>query len=456
MIFDAKQISELLKSDDQHFRRIAYKSVIDEFNTHSSLFFNLLLEDYDCEHIIDYAFQRFPSLNAGFDKTSPLDQNKEYRYFGRYFTDHKIFLNKLGEYISQENNKKLQEKLIARLNMTFKGVREDLTALYPQYQKKHTQEDVSARQLMIFITGKCTLNCSYCFANNLQPKDMQLSEFEEILQWASANNITKISLCGGEPTFHVDFDKILFLIREYRFTTYFASNFTVDCTSLENFSKEVIDKIYIHITGQTLKSRQLKKMFLDNVMYSNEKGIPLTLRANISDINPEIDEWFNILYETGTNALNVALTFPNRTNNKFIGKDSFEEYSSMLSHLITRSDEAGITLSFAKPVPLCIFEEQTQHYLLSKMNFRPTCNVHYQNYTNNICITPEMIFHPCLGITTSSLKFHKYISWNEVEIFSKNVIKPLLNKPLFPICADCFLFDRKLCQGGCLSYKTMI
>jgi organic radical activating enzyme len=283
---------------------------------------------------------------------------------------------------------------------------------------------------------------------------MPLSDFEEILQWAASNQIMRISLCGGEPTLHSHFDKILSLITNYGFKTYFASNFTIDCTSWQNFNAKVIDKIFIHLADKTIENLELKNCLYKNISHAKKQGIALIYRTNIANKTPEIDEWFRIIEETDLHQLNIALTFPDRQlKNQFIDLSIFEEYAEVLWKIIDKSDKSNIILSFAKPTPLCIFNEQMQRYLLSRLDFHPTCGVHYQNHTNNVCISTDMNIHPCLGVTAKSLKFRKNISWQEVENLCIQTLKPLINRPLFDKCHECFLFDRKLCQGSCLSYK---
>lgn len=457
MIFEWEQLRELLKSDNLHFRKIAHKSIVDDFYIYSDLFFDCLTQNSDNDDLIGYARQQFPMLNGGFAETVPCDFRKDYRYFAGLAAEYRLFLNKLDHYLNNLQRREDRQRLLAGLYQTFEGLRADLENRYSGYGYCLNRHDDDGRQLMVFITGRCNLQCPYCFSGELRPTEMSLSDFEEIVQWASANRVMRISLCGGEPTSHSRFDEILALIGSYGLKTYFASNFTIDCISLQHFNTGVIDKIYVHLTDEAIGNPELINGLYKNIRYAKKQGITLMFRTNITDKLPPVGQWFQIMKETDLPVLNIALTFPaQHLKNRFVGIHLFAEYTEMIKKMIEEAGKLKIALSFAKPIPLCIFDEQTQRYLLAHENFHPICGIHYRNYTNNVCISPEMDMHPCLGVTNKSLKFRQDRTWKEVENFCTDIIRPLIDKPLFDKCADCFLFDRKLCQGACLSYKTML
>ncbi|MDR1274355.1 MAG: radical SAM protein [Odoribacteraceae bacterium] len=455
MTFDAEQISELFRSDDWYFRQIAAKTLVDEFDAHAHLFFDLLSTTAS-EELTRHARGRFPSLAGGFAEAGVFVPSRRYAYFSKYAEEHALFLEKLQAYLRRETRAVRRRQLAANLFNHFEGLRDDLSRLFPRPRDPGDARNEAGRQLMIFITGKCNLHCPYCFSGEIQPSEMSLADLEEILRWASRNQVARVSLCGGEPTSHARFDEILSSIAGQGFKTYFASNFTVDCTGFKNFNAGVIEKIYVHVADQTLDNPRLMTRLLTNVERAREEGIALTCRTNIADPNPPVAKWFQFMQQTAIQALNIALTFPAAgANNKHVDLDSFQRYRPVIEAIIDASRERRVDLSFAKPVPPCIFGEQTSRYLLASGNFNPLCAVNEHHCTRNLCVNAQKEFHACLGVTSSSLKFRAGMEWEEVERFCTSVIRPLLTKPLWDKCAACFLFDRKLCQGACLSYKTV-
>jgi organic radical activating enzyme len=448
MNFNNDQISELLKSDNLHFRKIACKTIVDNFEIYSDLFFDSVLFS-ECEELDELVVQRFVSLQSGFAAADAFDSDIKFQYFQNYAAEHALFLNKLETYCQKISDKeKINQFKINLLNL-FKGLKPDLADV-----AEFDKETRSERQLMIFITGKCNLSCTYCFSDSLQSKEMSLSDFEDILQWARKNEVKRISLCGGEPTSHSKFNEILWLLQKQDFTTYFASNFTVDCTNVENFNAKIIDKIFIHLTEQVLENDWLKERMLANIEHAKKEQIELVFRTNIANEKPKIAEWFDVMEQTHISALNIALTFPAKSGkNQYVDIHSFQKFVPILTGIIEKAKQKNITLSFAKPVPLCLFDEQTNRYLLAFQNFSPLCSVYEENFTHNVCITPQKEINACLGVTSASLKFTENLAWREVENFCTAVIQPLFSKPLFDRCGECFLSTRKLCQGACLSYK---
>jgi len=434
-------------------KRIAVKTIIDKFDIFSWLFFDVISKENN-QDLKLIARQRFPSLNKGFEEAENSNPHKKYALFTQCAEEHTLFLEKLSEYFAEIKTEKQKTLFINRLAGYFDGIVPDLKQNYSKYFSRKNIETEDNKQLMIFVTGNCNLNCTYCFSKELQPKEMSANDFEIILQWAKTNNIKQLSLCGGEPLTHSHFDKLLALINKYNFTVYFASNMTVDCSKFENFHKNIIEKIFIHITDQTLENRQLKNQLFENIEYANNQGIELVFRGNIYNENTKWKAWFQIMKNYQISALNIALTFPIKTGrNQFVSHDEFSKFAPVIVDIIKKAEEENISLSFAKPIPLCIFDNETSRFLVTRQNFQPLCNIYEQQYTRNICINNDMQFNPCLGITNESLPFTQQTAWKEIKSFCSKSIKPLLSKPLYEKCSECFLFDRKLCQGACLSYK---
>ncbi|MDR2146167.1 MAG: radical SAM protein [Tannerella sp.] len=457
MIFDSEQILSLLKSGNLHFNKIAAKTIVDRFDLFSRLFFDVIFKDDNNPDLILFAQQRFPSLNKGFLPAESFDPHKKYALFARYAGEHALLLEKLSEYFAEIETEKQKALFINRLAACFDGIIPDLRQNYPEYHSPEIIDAEEERQLMIFITGNCNLSCAYCFSKDLQPREMPVNDFEMILQWAKTNHVKKLSLCGGEPLVHSRFDGLLAMINAYDFTVYFASNMTVDCCKFENFRKNIIDRIFIHLTDQTFENRHLENLLSANIGYAKKQEIELAFRGNISGENPKWEKWLDLMQEHQIPALNIALTFPGeKARNQFVSHHDFSKFATVIADMIKKAEENNVSLSFAKPVPLCIFDDKMSSYLLARHPFQPLCNVYERQNTRNVSINCDMRFNPCLGITDQSLAFTPQTAWGEIEAFCSRNIVPLLSKPLYEKCNDCFLYARKLCQGACLSYKSAL
>jgi hypothetical protein len=50
---------------------------------------------------------------------------------------------------------------------------------------------------------------------------------------------------------------------------------------------------------------------------------------------------------------------------------------------------------------------------------------------------------------------NEFNDWKDLSEYCTAEIMPLLDKPLFEHCPDCFLYERRICQGACLSHKNI-
>lgn len=89
-----------------------------------------------------------------------------------------------------------------------------------QYQVRYDSEkwdivvqDEYEKSLLLFITGKCNLNCKNCFSiSSRNSKEMTIEQIEAILE--ANRDIHKIDLMGGEPLLHSEIEEIIKRIQE--------------------------------------------------------------------------------------------------------------------------------------------------------------------------------------------------------------------------------------------------
>lgn len=74
-------------------------------------------------------------------------------------------------------------------------------------------QDCYQRSLLLFVTGKCNLNCANCFSiSSRNSIEMSLEQITQILDANPA--YTKVDLMGGEPLLYSDIPALLALLRE--------------------------------------------------------------------------------------------------------------------------------------------------------------------------------------------------------------------------------------------------
>ncbi len=101
------------------------------------------------------------------------------------------------------------------------------------------------RNLHLYLTNKCNLSCPHCYMFSGKANENELSTDEVINllhDYKTIANGTRLTLSGGEPTVHVDFDKIVRV----------ASNLGLEVKLLTNgslFTSERVEQIADYISS---------------------------------------------------------------------------------------------------------------------------------------------------------------------------------------------------------------
>lgn len=437
------------------FREVAAQQIVRHIGEHADLLFDYELSAPDSRKISSYALALLPFLREGFSEPEPFDAERDYRLFGELHSMHKTLYEALDRWLARHPAE--SKKMIETLWRNYPGLRQDLTNRYPRLATDFRGEpSLAPRQLMVFVTGWCNLHCPYCFSNDIARREISLGDLDEIFRWAQREGVASITPCGGEPLIYRHLPDFLRLVREYKMTTYFASNFTIDCSSLADFRPEVVRAVYVHFTEESLQNPRLREVMMRNIELAKERKIELVGRANITSTDFEpIEQWFKLLRQTGIPRLHVALTIPSiEATNSYVDLSHFEAFVPVIEQLVARADQEHISLGFAKPLPLCLFSAPIAERLQQVGYGATQCNIYEDNYMHNICLSPDMCFTPCLGLSSPKIAFDGALSWEQIGASFRPEVSALLSAPLREQCASCYLYSRRLCQGACLSYKT--
>ncbi len=457
-----EQIITLWNSGEAMFTSIAMKNLIDDFHEHHRLFFQLMAETNDDERLIllcQYAKQEFSFLRGAITPLSPHDIDNAYKPCSFFTTQQELYKTFVNNLLTDANSlpTDLRSRLLDRLWEFLEGFRADLQYHFPQLQQHECDSMPSSRnrQFMVFVTGVCNLHCPYCFSNALERKHMKWNDMLEVIEWAARNGVKSMPLCGGEPLMYNHLTELIELAYDKNIELYFATNFTVPLPEILR-KKNPIGQLSLHLTPELWSNPSLLAQWEKNLDMCRELGIDIALRGNVCQINSrEHEKWLEIIDRHNIKRLNMALTFPsNDKNNKWVELEGFKKFTPLLNEIINECDKRKVVASFAKPLPLCIWDEEMANHMLKNGEFVPTCNVNEDNFTRNVSIYPDMHISPCLGVESPRLQFTPSITWQDIE----NVVRPVLEtKALAPLtdkCDKCFLYHRHLCQGACLSYKN--
>lgn len=395
---------------------------------------------------------RMPFLKTGFRPARRCCRD-DYGVFDSIYQEYQAFMSML-----EAHGDKATLQACYRY---FDGIRSDLRRLFPDTDfsnclRAEELSEPTSRQLMVFVTGQCNLHCPYCFSNDLDRKAISPDDLRRIFQWASDNGCHMVTPCGGEPLIYPHLGLFLDLVAAFGMRTYFASNCTLPLSCYSDGQLECIDLMTFHMTESLWQYPAYLRTFCENIAIARQHQIDIIARGNITAPDMDLRPWLDLVDRYDIKKMNIALTIPSGSHdNRYVDTALFSDFVPVIRQCIDSCRERGVNLSFAKPIPPCVFDEDTAAWLLRYDNFMPMCNVHEDRGTRNVCLSPDMCFTPCLGVPRPQIPFSEQLTWDDLQRTLGAEIEQALQRPLFEQCERCFLYDRHLCQGACLSYKYL-
>lgn len=434
------------------FREIAADEMIADFGRHGRTFFKFLAED--APFLEERASRDMCFLHSGLPTdNSPVPASPEggYGEFASLATRYDAFVRAMRVAFAASDKPHAFARMLYSL---FPGIRAEIRVLDPTVGDEY-EADEDVRQLMVFVCGQCNLHCPYCFSHDLERTEISEPDLRRIFRWAAAQGCSMVTPCGGEPLLYTRLPLFMSLVEEYGMTTYLASNCTVPMRGLPGFNREIVKRLYVHFTRESLADSAMRRTVDDNIAFCKEQEIEMAARINLTSPDETAAlRWVDLTREKGIKRLNIALTIPSRfAANRYTDPSDFERYVPVITRMFSHARRSDIALGIAKPLPLCLFPEDVALEMLRADSCTALCGIHQSGFMNNLSLSTDMAFSPCLGLTDVRIPFDDAPDWATLARRFAPGIERLLNRDASAKCARCFLKSRGLCQGYCLSYK---
>lgn len=435
------------------FREIAADEMVADLGRHGDAFFRLL--SYDAPLLEERASREMCFLHSGLpndDSNVPVAPDGGYKAFASLADRYNTFVSAMRRAYASSAD---PHALARTLHGLLPGIRAEVRALDPTVGSDISDGSADIRQLMVFVCGQCNLHCPYCFSHDLERTEISEADLRRIFRWAAGQGCSMVTPCGGEPLLYTYLPLFMRLVEEYGMTTYLASNCTAPMRGLPGFNKDTLKRLYVHFTRESLADNAMRRTVDDNICFCKEQEIEMAARINLT--SPDVDtalSWVDLTREKGIKRLNIALTIPSRfAANRYTDPSDFERYVPVITRMFDYARQSGIALGIAKPIPLCLFPEDTALEMLRADSCTALCGIHQSGYMNNLSLSTDMAFSPCLGLTDVRVPFDEAPDWATLARRFAPGVQRLLNRDASERCAGCFLKNRGLCQGYCLSYK---
>ena len=168
----------------------------------------------------------------------------------------------------------------------------------------------------IFLTDKCNLNCSYCFASefvNSTSSVISIENFLKIVQFLKKDGCSELGLIGGEPTLYPYLTDVLDVLKhEDLFTkiTLFTNGLEID--NFVNYLTHEKFNLLVNVNSpQNLGSRYEK--LSKNIELLKSKNINFVLGINIYEENMDYSYIFDLLKKTECSQLRFSMSVSNDT-----------------------------------------------------------------------------------------------------------------------------------------------
>jgi len=302
----------------------------------------------------------------------------------------------------------------------------------------------------VFVTYRCNLACSYCFARELHaeyPEDLGEEHFARLLEWMRGALLPAVAFIGGEPTLH---PRLADMVRRTA-----GAGISVVLFTNGLFPEELLDDLSGHVSNfvvnynePSLYTEAQRERLHANLSRIAESGARLTFSKNFSARYLEWDYLLEGAERYGVGAIRYDISRPSASG----GNDHFTNADTgrVVSHIVrfVKACEArGIRTGLDCSVRLCDLKVEDRRYLERvSMKFSGVCHP-------SIDVHPDLSASYCLPMRdvcvpdVTAFPSQDALMWHFAE-----QVRPIRQANVSTDCLDCRDFMRR-CQGGCLALR---
>lgn len=318
----------------------------------------------------------------------------------------------------------------------------------------------------IFLSGKCNLNCCYCFAEELVNKknnEITFENFLKVLDFILQDGLTHFGLIGGEPTCHSEFEKICsFINQDPRIKDVILYTNGI---FLDKFLNVIKNKKYdILINCNTPENLGINYVKLENNinLLSKYKEDKLCLGINLYSKNMDYSYIFE-LNKLIPNNHNIRFSIAIPNIHKEQTEDVFGKFLEVKPFLFKFLEDCLfnniVPLNDCNSIPNCLLDNSERKILLKLNLLAKKYDVPSTISTAKTCdpvvdILPDLTAVRCFGISKclrvpifefKNVKNLTTYFYNKFDIYSRLVF-------LKEECMDCKYHYLERC-GICQTYK---
>lgn len=312
-------------------------------------------------------------------------------------------------------------------------------------------ERVEHRQMInLFITYRCNLACTYCFARELgdiHTHDMSVAVFQKFLQWIEGASPPAVGLIGGEPTLHPGLAEMAEAIRNAGIAPVVFTNglFTPEladrlCRSVANFVVNYNDPVRY--------SSHQRMQVHETLARLSKLGARITFSKNFSPDNLDYDYLLEGIVRYGVRAVRYDLSRPSRSAaNDFFPMEATASVWNHILSFVSRCESLGVRTGLDCCLRLCELSTDQRCYLQRvSMKFSGICHP-------CVDIHPDLSASYCLPMY--DIRVPDATAFADSFSLMGHLAKMVGHRRFEHVADECFHCPefRHTCQGGCLASK---
>lgn len=302
----------------------------------------------------------------------------------------------------------------------------------------------------IFVTYRCNLACSYCFAKELHaeyPEDLSEENFERLLDWMQGAQLPAAAFIGGEPTLHPNLASMVERTAEAGISVVLFTNGL--------FKPELADALVPHVSNfvvnfnePSMYTEAQAKLLDANLSRIAASGARLTFSKNFSSQYCEWEYLLQACGRYGVQSVRYDISRPSiSAGNDHFTNDDTREIISHIVRFVKACEGQGVRTGLDCSVRLCDLRVEDRNYLERvSMKFSGVCHP-------SIDVHPDLSASYCLPMRDIAVEDVTAFSSQDALMwhFAERV-RHIRQSNVSTDCLDCKDFMRR-CQGGCMALR---
>ncbi len=316
----------------------------------------------------------------------------------------------------------------------------------------------------LYLTHRCNRGCPFCFARKVLQEAgndlgeiLTIKEIEMLLdRFPEIESVEKnVGLLGGEPFLYPHFGELLSILSSRGISAKIFTSATNEMPEvLKSMSiEDAIGKVNFVVNVGT-KNTYGEKQFRNLDLFLKQFSPLVSLSFTIFDLSIDPTYLFDLIDEYGLNRnIRVGIALPILSGgNQYIALDDYNKAGAYFLTVAEQAAKRGITLAMDCGFIACMFsDEQIGKLLRLGTCVRFVCGA-------AIDVGPKLWAWNCFPLfQIGRVDVMNAKTLGELEKkLRESTIKYLgTSSGVFSKCKECRMMQKRLCEGGCLSFKSI-